>query len=275
MKKVSMIMSILFLVGMVLVGCGQVKSPDERAVRALVEQQDLVSFMQDGEEIATIQSTVEGERAELLGLNLPISARYIHVELKKTVDQVMVNSETGTAVANMTVVYRGKFELLNLEGEVITTRDVVIQGQVNYTAQKENGQWKIVDMSLLVSTGETAPVIGEIALSPEKVKVNQWVTIEASLGGVGVNDLVIAVAQNPLAGIRAGLWDDHILTIGDVQGDGVYTGATYVRTNAVVGKHIGVVKAICFGNLLNPAREVGSPIPVTFAMKTFSAEVID
>lgn len=275
MKKAIIVISMLFLIGVILGGCGLRQSPDEQAVKAVVENYDLSSFMQDGEEVITTQSAAQGGSAQPMEAGFPVSARYVHVGLNKTVDQVVVDSETGTAQAKMAVVYRGKFELLDLEGNVVSSKDAVIRGQANYTVQKENDQWKIIDLDLQVTTGDQAPVLESIMVSPAPVKVNQWVTIKAAFRGVGVNDLVLAIVQNPRAGIRTALWDDHIWTIDDVEGDGVYTGATYVHQTAVAGKHVGVVKAISLGNLLDPARDRNTPIPVTFTLKTFTMEVTE
>lgn len=283
MKKFVIALSLLVIVGVLLAGCLPMVSPSKQEIITLVKNFPLDDLLMGSEDQDLFAKTdVTTASVEPLPQTTVYAARgaYTRGQMERVVGAVNIDEANGVATAEVSIKIAGTIELYDTANVLVGTKDATLAGSALYTANKIDGRWKIVDKKMRLATNAKAPVFATPVLEPQPVQAGQQLQIRVGISsGNGENaDLFRAAARSRAGGTRTRLVDTGNPFMADqLKGDSIYSGIVTVNINATAGKHIGIMKAVAWGSIVDITKDANGAYltPVKMTLQTFTVEVIE
>ena len=218
---------------------------------------------------ASSTSSQEGSVATPMdnSADIPLYAKYIPGEgaNDRVVKTVTIDEKTGFATAHVAINLPGQLELYNMYGTMIKTKDATLKGNANFTLEKVQDVWEVIDIQMTINTLQDAPTVADITYAPNPAQPGKLVVLSAEISNLAGDELAV------FAGTDAAIFGTMLFDTGlfgdEVAADGRYAGKLLVRNFAQTGKYLGAISTVAWGSFM----DVNQPIKMT--IQTFTMDV--
>ncbi|MCK4260281.1 MAG: hypothetical protein KAX49_14995 [Halanaerobiales bacterium] len=270
MRKNLVFVCLIVLIGVLVAGCslnGIIAQTDVELIRELAN-----SFLDDATDILESESGDEFNDVETLSVilaneNYAYKAKFTRKKMEKIINNIEVDEELGIGTAEIAVTIPGQVELFDENSESQGFKDATLSGISIFEFEKSNDRWRITKRTMDLSTQDTNLEIEDPILKPQPVAPGGDLTISVNITGEDPQN-IRALVRNRVGTNRKRLYPTS-------EGDFTTIMPLAINSNAEIGTHIGIIKAVVWGSVrdLTTDEDGNFTVSVQMSIRNFFVEV--